>query len=233
MQALTNTAMLAIWERGRHRDPAERALVLLGAAMPATHDDDCARMTIGERNAAVLALRRATFGPELASAINCPRCGEMLELELDAAALPAAAPRTREISVADGRRFRLPDSRDLVAAGRCASTEDAAQMLLQRCCLEAAGVAECSVPLIAEVERAMAAVADAADIELGLTCAACGHAWSAPFDICGYFWEEIEQRVAGLLDDVHRLACVYGWDEQQILAMSDARRAAYLERCDA
>jgi hypothetical protein len=32
---------------------------------------------------------------------------------------------------------------------------------------------------------------------------------------------------------VHRLAIAYGWDEQHILQMSDARRAAYLERCDA
>jgi hypothetical protein len=233
MQALTNTAMLAIWERGRRCGPAERALVLLGAALPAAVDDDCACMTIGERNAAVLALRRATFGSKLASAINCPRCGEMLELELDAADIPAGAPTAREITIAGSLRFRLPDSRDLIAAGRCTTTEDAAQMLLQRCCLEAAGAGDYPATLIAEVERAMAAVEHAADIELGLTCAACGQPWSAPFDICGYFWEEIEQRAAGLFDDVHRLACTYGWDEQQILAMSDARRAAYLERCNA
>lgn len=233
MQALTNAAMLALWERGRHRGPAERALILLGAAFPATAEDDCAQITVGERDAAVLALRRATFGSRLASTVDCPRCGEPLEFELDAARLPAPTAAPREIMLADGLRLRLPNSRDLIAAGRCATTEEAAQMLLRLCCLDAARAPQGPAAILAEAEREMAAVQDAADIELSLTCAACSHVWRAHFDICGYFWEEIEQRAAGLLDDVHRLARLYGWDEQRILAMSDVRRAAYLERCEA
>jgi hypothetical protein len=33
-----------------------------------------------------------------------------------------------------------------------------------------------------------------------------------------------------LLDEVHVLARAYGWNEREILGLSAARRAAYLER---
>jgi hypothetical protein len=71
-----------------------------------------------------------------------------------------------------------------------------------------------------------------ADIELNFDCAACGHGWLDYLDIGTFFWEEFDRQAHRILNDVHRLAWAYGWDEQRILAMSSARRAAYLERCD-
>jgi hypothetical protein len=43
-------------------------------------------------------------------------------------------------------------------------------------------------------------------------------------------WEEIASRAQRLMDDVHVLAQGYGWTEPEVLALSDARRTAYLER---
>jgi hypothetical protein len=229
MQGLDDLAVLELWERGHGCGPADRGLLLLAAARPEAAQDCCAETSIADRDAALLALRRATFGPRLACATACPGCGVQLEFELDAAALPTDAPADVELR-AGGLRFRLPTSRDLAEAGRCASRPDAARTLLRLCCLEQVAP-EPTPSLLAEVEREMARLLD--ECELRFDCAACGHGWTSVFDICGYFWQEIERRAAGLLDDVHRLACCYGWDEQRILGMSGQRRAAYLRRCDA
>jgi hypothetical protein len=228
MQGLDDLAVVELWERAHGCGPADRGLLLLAAAQPEAAQDCCAETSIAARDAAVLALRRATFGHKLACATACPDCGAQLEFELDAAALPADAPAETELRAA-GLCFRLPASRDLAEAGRCASSPDAARTLLRLCCLEEVAP-EPTPSLLAEVEREMARLLD--EFELRFDCAACGHGWTSGFDICAYFWQEIEHRAAGLLDDVHRLACCYGWGEQQILGMSGRRRAAYLRRCD-
>ena len=62
-------------------------------------------------------------------------------------------------------------------------------------------------------------------------CIACGETWTDRLDVVGYVWEEITERARRLLDDVHGLAAHYGWSEREILAMSGARRDAYLRRC--
>jgi hypothetical protein len=194
-------------------------------------DEARAATSIAERDAAVLALRRATFGTTLASATACPHCGAQLEFALDAAALPADAPAATELRV-NGLRFRLPTSRDLVEAGRCATSEDATRTLVRLCCFDETP-AVLAQTLVAEVEGEMTRLLDGCEIELRFDCEACGHAWTSGFEICAYFWQEVEHRAADLLDEVHRLASRYGWEEAHILAMSGHRRAAYLDRCDA
>jgi hypothetical protein len=51
----------------------------------------------------------------------------------------------------------------------------------------------------------------------------------ATFDAGSLLWEEIDARARALLAEVHQLAAAYGWSEGQILALSDRRRAVYLD----
>ncbi len=235
MQALTDRSLLDIWERGQGRGPVERALLLLAAAFPDLGDDAGAGLSIGERDTAVLRLRHATFGSRLPGEMSCPACNGQLEFQLDTEHFLSELPaRTeRELTSADGLRFRLPTSRDLFAVAYCENAATAARKLLQLCCLDARAPEDWSPALLDEVEALFGKVEAAANIELKFHCASCGHAWADHLDICGYFWEELEQRAQRLLDEVHRLARAYAWDEQRILALGDARRAAYLARCDA
>jgi hypothetical protein len=64
---------------------------------------------------------------------------------------------------------------------------------------------------------------------LDFICPVCGHAGQTLFDIAGYLWEEIRTQAQRLLHEVHALARAYGWREGDILALSAARRRAYLE----
>jgi hypothetical protein len=87
---------------------------------------------------------------------------------------------------------------------------------------------ETSPALIGELESRMEALDPAADIRLGMRCTDCGHVWDAVLDIGACFWDELGSRAHQLLESVHRLAGAYGWREAEILALSPARRAAYL-----
>jgi len=68
-----------------------------------------------------------------------------------------------------------------------------------------------------------------ADVQLSLTCPDCGHQWIACFDIAAFLWGELQAYARRLLLDVHELATAYAWPEASILAMSPARRQAYLD----
>lgn len=233
MNALADSALLGMWERGAGRGPVERALLLLGAALPEQDPARCAEFTIGARDATILKLRCATFGAGLSGRADCPHCREEHEFDLDIGELLAAVPsRTEsEIVLDNALRFRLPDSRDLAAIAHHNDADAAIRHLVQRCCINAPPTQDWSQSLLEDVDARMAAVEGAADIQLRFDCIACGEAWTDRLDIVGYVWEEITERARRLLDDVHSLAAHYGWSELQILSMSSARRDAYLQRC--
>ncbi len=90
-----------------------------------------------------------------------------------------------------------------------------------------------ALALPAEVAEAVAqrmAEADPqADPQLAMHCPSCGHAWSAGLDIAAYLWAEVDAWARRTLREVHALASAYGWSEGEILALSAARRQAYLD----
>jgi hypothetical protein len=94
------------------------------------------------------------------------------------------------------------------------------------------GLAPQALPaaLLDDIGRAMSIADPQADTELALTCPACAHAWSEPFDIARYLMDSLEHWAETCLDQVHILARAYGWSEAQILALSPTRRARYIER---
>lgn len=231
---LSNGMLLELWERGRGASAVERALLLLGAADPTLAEGARADCSLARRDADVLALRCRALGPRLQGLAACPCCAEQLEFEVDAASLLAASAGSAEDAVSvGGLRFRLPCSRDLLATSSIADEAQAAREVLRRCCLDPVAGQSWPDELAEQVEQGLAERAGVADARMHLECAACSHAWEAPFDACAYVWEEFDRRAQILLDDVHRLALCYGWDEQRILALSDARRSAYLARCEA
>jgi hypothetical protein len=149
---------------------------------------------------------------------------------------PETEPIGVEWAMGDGRsvRFRPVTSDDLLAVLRA---DAGATALLERC-IVSADVEPAAVlrafegGVIPSLGRVLADADPLADIALDLRCPSCGQAWAAPFDIVSYVWTEIDAWAMRTLRDVHRLARAYGWSESAILALSPARRAAYLEMVD-
>lgn len=180
---------------------------------------------LGVRAARMAALRIARFGRSLRLAERCPACGETLEAEIDLAALSEALPEPTgedavEITLAHGpARLRRPTLDDLEAV---AGLDDPRAALAERLF---GGALETG-----EAEAALEAHDPWSDITVALACPDCGHGFDRFLDIGAILWGDVEAEAEALLDDIARLAQAFGWSEQALLAMTPARRRAYLER---
>lgn len=236
MEGVRAADLFAVWERGDAESPAQRALALLLLTDPRA---DPVTTSVGNRDARLLGLCTTARGPALAAEATCPGCGEALELEVDAAELAGAATATVEPELTwqgDGYavRFRAPTAVDVAALPR-RGEPSAGRALLERCVVAAAHngsrlePAELPPQVIAAVEEAMSAADPGAEIILSLACPACAGTWTEVLDPSTFAWAAVEETVLRLVDEVHALALAYGWREEDILALSPARRRLYLE----
>lgn len=234
--------ILVIWETGAKQHLLDRGLTILSAGYPLLSWPALADLSIGQRDSLLLELYTSTFGGRLSAQAACPACQHVLEFGLEAGALRLGSGGSGsgrfEVQVPDGPtiEFRLPTSRDL-ASLVTSQPADGTRYLAQRCVLQ---IRQQGEPL--ELDRAelpdgwlealnagLSAHDPQADLELELTCPVCAHNWQLGFDILDFFWTEIKAQARRLVQEVHLLARAYGWDEQDILNMSAARRSIYLE----
>jgi hypothetical protein len=241
MRALSAGELLTVWEHGVNQRPSQRALALLAVACADdTPPDQFARLSIGQRDEKLLKLRERIFGPRLAATSACPACHEVLEFTVKAADIrvaPVVDPGDGiNLAHADYElQFRLPNTLDLAALDPTADRESNRRHLLSLCVTRArrggVDVAPAELPseLLTAVSERMAEADPQADVQLDLACPQCEHRWQTPFDIVSFFWSEINAWALRILNDVHALASAYGWREEDILALTPARRQAYLE----
>jgi hypothetical protein len=240
MRSLSAPELLGVWERSRGQSLPGRALELLSAAYPQVSFASLTGLSIGQRNAELLALREQLFGRKMTGVAVCPRCAGRLDMTLDACEMRRAHNHETDVgmtlSVAGyDLQFRSPNNEDLAVALDCNDIDEAQQLLLSRCLLWAehagAPVGCDGLPdeVVDAVSEQMAAADPLADIQLAVACPLCRHRWHAAFDVVSFLWFEIESLAARLLRDVHTLASAYGWHERDILALSPLRRQFYLE----
>jgi hypothetical protein len=237
---LQGAALLSAWEQAQGAAPAEQAVRLIAHGWPELPVAAIRSLSVAARDGYLLRLRAACFGPRLEMFFACGACAMAMEMSAPVdgfRALLDAAPERAE-AVHDGYRLRvrLADSEDLAAA-MAAPGDDAARWLLLTRCLDAVAEDGTAVPLDALPEPTLRVAAEAVDalhaaaeILLDNACPACGARHSVAFDAASLLWRELRHAARRLVDEVHELAWAYGWAEQSILAMSPARRAAYLER---
>jgi hypothetical protein len=242
MRALSASDLLMVWERAAHDGPLQQALSLLAAAYPEREMGALAELSIGERDALLLRLRKATFGPTLTGIADCPSCRERIEVALDAAELEmqsaASSPMSTSGAAVEAEDYvlqlRPPNSHDVIAASRL-EMPSAREMVLRRCILSAqrggAPVEPDEVPaaVLAIAEQRLAERDPQADVRLRLVCPACEHDTTMIFDIASFLWHEIDAWACRILREVHTLASAYGWTEDAILGLTPFRRRCYLE----
>jgi len=237
MRVPSAVELIGAWERGAAQHPVDRALTLLAASHPELTFDELVALSIGQRDAALLALREALFGPRLDCFALCPHCDARLEFKLDARELAvrfSAENAAVEFHLKNSRVIRTPNSLDLAAAAIAGDVPAARRLLLQRCILPTQDGApsvddEWSESTLEAVAERFARTETQADITLDVTCEACAYHWQLAFDIASFLWSEVSALVRRYLRDVHTLAWAYGWSEADILAMSPVRRQFYIE----
>jgi hypothetical protein len=241
--------VLNLREMGIHHSPVEQALMILSKAYPDMTWEQLEALSIGERDARLLAVREQTFGTTLNIFTTCPKCRQALELSLSTVNLRSPPPAEAKDSghkfsmrIDDVKvRYRLPDSTDLEAISACMDLDQARKLLLDRCVLEIHDIEGKSHQPITKYEeiyspdfitalaRQMAEQDPQAEVILNLKCAECENEWQALFDIASFFWTELETHAKRVLSEIYILARTYHWREQDILALTPARRKWYLE----
>jgi hypothetical protein len=241
MKALTASEIVGTWERAATGHPVDRALALFGLCRTEQAWDELTKVSVGERDAALLALHRATFGERVDAIAACPDCGERVVFALPDNELPLpplgsetpAAFRVR----AHGYTLecRAPNSRDLAAVAAADDPADARTLLIERCISVVhrprARDAAADVP-DEVIDTATAEIARRqpwADLEIALECPECARSWETPLDIAAFVWDELAAEAQRLLHEVDCLARAYGWSEDAILRMSAQRRRAYVD----
>jgi hypothetical protein len=230
--------------------PARRVTELLASCVGRIGDlvepgmTVAAGLTVGDREALLLHLRRLTYGERMQCVLTCPwpRCGERMDLDLGIHELLVpkyeniCPEHETEFGVESGRcrvKFRLPTGADQEAAAGLAARapHDAAQLILDRC-VSSVMVNETLVdrlPLEAAepLARVMSDLDPQAEMRLDPVCPACGRGFSTILDTAAYFFHEIAARGRAIVREVDLLAARYHWSEAAILGMTSPRRRSY------
>ncbi|GAA0764039.1 hypothetical protein LRH25_10650 [Ideonella azotifigens] len=236
--ALSAQSVLHTWEQAQAMAPLRRSLALLRLAWPEVTPGEWGALPIGARDARLFALFEALFGATLDTLVDCPACGEALELSLRTTDLrpePAGEPAPQPLQC-EGYElaYRLPCSDDLAALQGSGNASTAVQQLIERCVLQArlagrvVNAAELPPAVIERLQQDMALRDPGADIRVALSCPACAHGFERRFDIGDYLWEELDDWAERTLAEVHTLASAYGWSEPQVLSLSADRRRRYI-----
>jgi len=230
--------------------PGARATALVARCL-ADGGSDARALTVGDREALLLHLRRLSLGESMDCVLRCPAvsCGESLECQLQVSDLllplrvaADSAADTGTVSVdADEARyrvsFRAPTAADVDHASALAPdhVERAALVIFERCVIAAdrdglpVAPADLPVAVRTAVDAAMAAADPQAEVQLTMRCPACGAEFTSLFDAAAFFLRELDERMTRTLRDVHVLAQHYHWSEADILRMPARRRAQYIE----
>lgn len=240
MKALSAGVLLNLVEDLRGLEHTPRAVRLCSVVSPELDEAASWALPIGRRDAVLAGLRVAQFGGRAECYVECPRCEEGLEFDIDVLAL-ASSPSDDAGTAVFGDdtwrvTYRLPSSADLDVIASLTDADAARVILLDRCVEQIVGTDGVSRATVGDLP---AALRDALEDEMSrrdphgattvaATCAGCGYAWTALFDVAGYLWRELEAEAGRLLREVDALARAYGWSESEILGLSAQRRGAYL-----
>ena len=237
-QALTDAQLLTIWERGLALGPTERALLTLAVAHPDCDVDALRALPVGRRDAQLLELRVATFGPAMRCCVTCPRCRGSSEFDLDVSTLCTGVSCSCDVvnDEFEGShvRARLPTSADLCAIERLGDPQAGEALLWERCIeiRDQAGQRLAAASIDSRLRARIETMLDECDplLDLGfqVVCAECSLQWIAPCDAPHVLWLDLARSARELLMQVDALARAYGWTEEQILGLSPGRRQLYL-----
>lgn len=235
--------LLEAWDVASTAPEVARGGVVL-AAIGAVTADGLADLPLGVLGELALRCHLAAFGARLDGVVACPTCAGTLEVVLrldhlladstvttDTCRADAYGTDSRRVELAHGVVLvRAPTVRDLLAAG---DVDDPAATILARCVRDLDGRAVDTRRLsAADLELLDTALEQGAGIgltRLRTSCPDCDTEVVAVLDPCALLWGRVRMAAPALLHDVARLAAAFGWTEDDVLALSSTRRAAYLE----
>lgn len=243
MQNLTDEDILYLWESNIDSHPMDKALAILSRALPEFNRDQLAYLTQGKRDNLLLQVRQSTFGDRLQSFAQCPECGKVAEFPLSCERLcrcyNVIMDISRVISDNDEGRVsvRLSNGKGLERVELYQyknKFEEKNVVYHKRVYKTNAGLAQSlAQPLPYEIDftlnQSLANADPLPELIIAIDCPSCNCQWQAALDVISMLWKEIAMAATQVIQEVHELALAYGWREQDVLALTSMRRAAYLK----
>ncbi|HEY5960472.1 MAG TPA: hypothetical protein VIV60_28155 [Polyangiaceae bacterium] len=209
LRPMTGHEEQLIEEQTRYGNSAALCNALLARCLcrpgdePGTNAERVNELLVAERDAALVKLRRITFGDKVDSEANCPRCRALVAMSFDLKELELQArevPEAIELVMWDGRiaELRLPTARDQADLLAVDLSTDAERRtwLLARSLQKLGGVSgPFAVELVhgfdsrtrTELEFELNRVIPDLDLNASAKCQDCGHEFAAPFDVSSFF----------------------------------------------
>jgi hypothetical protein len=188
-------------------------------------------LPLGDRLAALLALVASVDDRPLLATIRCTSCDEVLEAPLLAGELLAYHARavgegTVWVAVGPDHEIlaRLPTLRDLERwrADGATMEQMAADLIIDD------RTAALPPAWVETIEHALGEADLLVNFRLSAECPSCGEKGSHELDLQALALRRLQAARRELLSTVHRLASVYHWSEEKIMAVPPARRRLYL-----
>lgn len=222
----------------RDRSRAEQVTGLLARCVERIDelemDEDAARaLTVGDREALLLHLRMSLFGERLSCVVECPECGEPMDVDLlvsDLLVPPYEEVRERYTVVLTVPGGGEADVRLVTGADQEAAVRGGVEELIDRCVLDFRSREPRSPQLLAEaLSPALADLDPQAEITIDAVCPSCEEPVSALVDAAGILLAELTDGDDRLFHEVDALARTYHWSEAEILGLDVHRRRRYLD----
>jgi hypothetical protein len=206
------------------------------------------RLAVSDRDRLLAAIYADNFGDHIESEVPCAACDEASQIDFSLAALVEQTTSTARVgfealvsgpdtegvyALDDELRFRIPTSADQLSVLDLAPDRRRVA-LLQRCIVEVDDAhtrrTASDVPRDAldRVEAAMAAVGPVLDLDLPVSCHACGATRLVRFDIQRFLLAAFAHERRYFVREIHYLACAYGWSLGDILELAREERRAFV-----
>jgi hypothetical protein len=229
---MTQAELLNLWESGRALGPIDRAVLV--ASVSSSDQRSAADWPLGARNSSLARLHCESFGGILRGYTRCQSCGEQLEFEFDGHNVAASShPAETQLLTIGKWHFRLPTSRDIAFAAEEPDEEAAGLRLLASCYSGSELATGWSDEDLEIISQRLAEADPFAEILLHFDCPACSASFDESLDLGSFVWADIQAQARRIFQEIHLLASAYGWSESEILALSPARRSAYVEMVQA
>lgn len=217
-----------------------RTVERLGAEQASA--DAVRALTVGDREALLWGVRRATVGARVGLVVTCGGCDETLSAELDLDEWAATVgggpgPVVDRTTVGEHEvRLRPPTGADQEAVVAVSGGVEEQTIALLRLTVEAiegeAPDDEVLTALAPALGEVLATTDPAAETLIDVACPSCDTVTPTVVDAGQVLVEEAVAGARWLLEEVHVLASRYHWSEDEILSLPTARRRRYLELVD-
>jgi len=227
---LKNTDILNIWEQLIPKNNLVNAVIIVHSTLKTGQLEQYYDWSLEKLDAYLYNLRCQIFGNDFLNISSCPSCKESLEwsFEFGQLGLPDYEDTQKsytfkyELATVE---YRLPNTEDLL---KSKSGFDGQTCILSVIEGNKRSLSDLSDDLLVNLQKEIEHNSLYTTLSFELSCDACNHKWNEPFEIVPYFIKEIDAYSQKLLNQVHLMSSVYGWEENNIIEMNPKKRNYYL-----